>query len=82
MDVMAVLVQSPPVDAPLVHDTEDEVAKDALHEKDLRQELEPDECLLFVVCVVEDLQANSKRHLQTVSVSVIPCLVRDECMLT
>lgn len=52
-----------PVDRPLVDDADDEVAKDAPHEEDLRDELGVDVEVLFKVQVVRDLEADRKRHL-------------------
>lgn len=39
MNVITVLIQSPPVDTPFVHDTENKVAKDGFHKQDLWEEL-------------------------------------------
>lgn len=60
--MMAIRIKLPPVDAPLVHDTEDQITKDRLHEQNLRHEFEPNKGLALVVNVVEDVQADSKGH--------------------
>lgn len=53
-----------PVDRPFVDDADDEVAKDRLHEEDLREELGPDQLGAPKVQVVEDLEADGERHLR------------------
>lgn len=55
---------SSPVNGPLVDDTQDEIAKDALHEQDLRQELCHDRVVLLEKPEVWNLQADGKSHLQ------------------
>lgn len=52
-----------PVDAPLVDDADDEVAKDRLHEQDLGHELGVDRPVVLEAEVVRDLQADGERHL-------------------
>lgn len=64
MNVIAFIVKCPPVNAPLVQDTECEIAKDGRHEQNLGHKFEPNEHLVLKVDVVVDLQADTKGHLQ------------------
>lgn len=63
VDMMAITVKFPPVNAPLVHDTEDEVTKDGFHKQNLRDEFQPNDDLLSKVDMVEYIQTDSKGHL-------------------
>lgn len=63
MNVITVLIQSPPVDTPFVHDTENKVAKDGFHKQDLWEELQPNKDLVAIMDVVKDIQADGERHL-------------------
>lgn len=64
VDMMAITVKFPPVDTPLVHDTEDKITKDGFHEQNLRDEFQPNNDLLSKVDMVEHIQTDSKGHLQ------------------
>lgn len=74
--MVAIGIKLPPVDTPLVHDTEDQVAKDGLHKQDLRQEFEPDKSLALVIDVVKDVQADSKGHVNDTNHDGLLHLVR------
>lgn len=69
--MVAILIQSPPIDRPLVKDTKNEIAKDTFHEEDLRQCLQPDKHLLAIVDMVENVEDNGKGHLKRDPVSEI-----------